>query len=480
MSAKPTWAPDAADASGQRADTARRVHALLPAWRERFGERVSTAAAVLDHHGGGGEGVPISSQPDAVLFPLSNEEVAAIARDCFEHGIPIVPFGAGTSLEAHVAAVHGGVSMDLSRMDRVLEVSADSLDCRVQAGVTRLQLNAAVRDQGLFFPIDPGANASLGGMASTRASGTAAVRYGTMRDAVLGLTVVMADGRIVRTGTRARKTAAGLDLTRLFVGSEGVLGIVTEIQLRLWGLPETVQAAVCQFSELSAAVQTVIATLQIGIPVARIELLDDVQMAACIAYSRLEGMQAAPTLFIEFHGGPASVREQIETLEQIAADHGGRGFAWAERPEDRSRLWKARHDVTYANLALRPGCRMIGTDACVPIASLVECIEETRADVRESGLVAPLVGHVGDGNFHLGIVFDPHSEDERSRAEALAERVALRAIRLGGTCTGEHGIGLHRMHQLVAEHGEGVALMRSIKQALDPKGIMNPGKMFRP
>jgi len=482
MSAKPTWAPDVADAAGlsaPRAETVRRVHMLLPAWREQFGDRVSTAAAVLDHHAGGSEGVPISSQPDAVVFPLDNEEVAAIARACFEHSIPIVPFGAGTSLEAHVAAVHGGVSVNLSRMDRVLDVDADSLDCRVQAGVTRHQLNAAVRDQGLFFPIDPGANASLGGMASTRASGTAAVRYGTMRDAVLGLTVVMADGRIVRTGTRARKTAAGLDLTRLFVGSEGVLGIVTEIQLRLWGLPETVQAAVCQFSELAAAVQTVIAALQIGIPVARIELLDDVQMAACIAYSKLEGMQVAPTLFIEFHGGPASVREQIETLEQIAADHGGRGFAWAERPEDRSRLWKARHDVTYANLALRPGCRMIGTDACVPIAALVECIEETRADVAESGLVAPLVGHVGDGNFHLGIVFDPQSVDERSRAEALAERVALRAIRLGGTCTGEHGIGLHRMHQLVAEHGEGVALMRSIKQALDPKGIMNPGKMFR-
>lgn len=468
-----------AGADARRADTARKVCALMPAWRERFGERVSTAAAVLDHHAGGGEGVPISRHPDAVIFPLDNEEVAAIARDCFDHGIPIIPFGTGTSLEAHVVAVHGGVSVDLSRMNRVLEVSGDSLDCRVQAGVTRLQLNAEVKDAGLFFPIDPGANASLGGMASTRASGTAAVRYGTMRDAVLGLTIVTADGRIVRTGTRARKTAAGLDLTRLFIGAEGVLGIITEVQLRLWGLPETVQAAVCQFDDLSSAVQTVIATLQMGIPVARIELMDDVQMGACIAYSKLEGMKAAPTLFIEFHGGPASVREQIESLQELANENGGSGFAWAERPEDRSRLWKARHDVTYANLALRPGCRMIGTDACVPIAQLVTCIEETRADVAASGLVAPLVGHVGDGNFHLGIVFDPKSGDELSRAEALAERVAMRAIRLGGTCTGEHGIGLHRIHQLVAEHGEGVALMRSIKQALDPRGIMNPGKMFR-
>lgn len=462
-----------------RAGTSQRVQAILPALRERLGDRVSTAAAVLDHHGGGGEGVPISSLPDAVAFPLDNEEVAFIARLCNESAIPIVPFGAGTSLEAHVAAVLGGISLDLSRMDRVLDISADSLDCRVQAGVTRLQLNAAVKDSGLFFPIDPGANASIGGMTCTRASGTAAVRYGTMRDAVLGLTVVMPDGRIVRTGTRARKTAAGLDLTRLFIGSEGVLGIVTEVQLRLWGLPETVQAAVCQFEDLASAVQTVIATLQIGVPVARIELLDHVQMSACIAFSKLEGMKPLPTLFIEFHGGPASVREQIEMLEQIAGENGGSGFSWAERPEDRSRLWKARHDVTYANLALRPGCRMIGTDACVPIATLVECIEETRADVEQSGLVAPLVGHVGEGNFHLGILFDPESEEERSRAEALAERVAMRAIRLGGTCTGEHGIGLHRIHQLVAEHPEGVVLMRAIKRALDPVSIMNPGKMLQ-
>jgi len=461
-----------------RADVARRVQTLLPVLGERFGDRLATRAAILDHHAGGIEGVPLSSRPDAVLFPLDNDEVAFAARQCCNAAVPLIAYGAGTSLEAHVVAVHGGISLDLSRMNRVLTVDPDSLDCRVQAGVTRLQLNAAVRDQGLFFPIDPGADASLGGMAATRASGTAAVRYGTMRDAVLGLTVVTADGRIVRTGTRARKTAAGLDLTRLFVGSEGVLGVITEVQLRLWGLPDTVRAAVCQFPDIAAAMQVVIATLQMGIPVARIELLDAVQMAACIAYSRLEEFAPLPTLFLEFHGTPASVQEQIELVEQIAADSGGSGFNWAERPEARTRLWKARHDVAYANLALRPGSRMIGTDACVPIAALAECVRETLTDVQDSGMVAPFVGHVGDGNFHLGIVFDPADENERARAEALAERVALRAIRLGGTCTGEHGIGLHRKHQLVAEHGEAVNLMRTIKHALDPQGIMNPGKMF--
>jgi D-lactate dehydrogenase (cytochrome) len=451
---------------------------MLPALRHRLGDRLTTARPVRDHHGTN-EGVPVDGSPDAVVFPLDNEEVALIARTCHEAGVPMIPFGTGTSLEGHVAAIYGGVSVDVSGMDRVLDVSSDSLDCRVQAGVTREQLNARLRTEGLFFPIDPGANASLGGMAATRASGTAAVRYGTMRDAVLGLTVVTPDGRIVRTGTRARKTAAGLDLTRLFVGSEGVLGFITEVQLKLWGLPETVKAAVCQFPALSNAARTVIGTLQSGIPVARMELLDEVQVRACIAYSNLQELEALPTLFLEFHGGPAAVQEQIECMAQIASDNGGTRFAWAERPEDRSRLWKARHDVTYANLALQPGCRLISTDACVPIAALVDCIEETRADVARSGLIAPLVGHVGDGNFHLGIVFDPKDPSQRASAEALAEGVAMRAIRYGGTCTGEHGIGLHRIHQLEAEHGEGVVLMRAIKSALDPKGLMNPGKMFR-
>jgi D-lactate dehydrogenase (cytochrome) len=443
---------------------------------ERFGARASCSSALREQHSHG-ENVTDAGLPDVVVFPETTEEVAAIVRLCHEARMPVVPFGAGSSLEGHVAAVHGGVSVDLTRMAQVLEVDADALDCRVQAGVTRLQLNDAVRSQGLFFPIDPGANATLGGMAATRASGTAAVRYGTMRDAVLGLTVVTSDGRIVRTGTRARKTAAGLDLTRLFVGSEGILGIITEIQLRLWGLPETVEAAVCQFPDVASAIQVVISALQMGVPLARIELLDDVQMQACIAYSKLEEYAPLPTLFIEFHGSPAAVREQVETLQSIADEGGGSGFAWARRPEDRTRLWKARHDVTWANFAFRPGHAMIGTDACVPISRLAQCIAETREDVARSGLVAPLAGHVGDGNFHLGILYDPKQADQRRAAEALAEAVALRAIRLGGTCTGEHGVGRHRIHQLEAEHPDGLALMRAVKQALDPRGIMNPGKM---
>jgi D-lactate dehydrogenase (cytochrome) len=460
-----------------RKEVAHAVEALLPALRARFADRLSTASAVREHHSHG-EGVPDARLPDAVVFPLDNDEVAFVAKACHDAQVPLIPFGTGTSLEGHVVALHGGICVDLSRLDRVLEVSAESLDCRVQAGVTREQLNAHLRSQGLFFPIDPGANASLGGMAATRASGTAAVRYGTMRDAVLGLTVVCADGRTVRTGTRARKTAAGLDLTRLLVGSEGILGIVTELQLRLWGLPEVVQAAVCQFPDLQSAMQVVIGTLQLGVPVARIELLDEVQMDACIRYSHLDEFKPLPTLFIEFHGSPAAVREQVETLQSLAADAGGSGFAWAERPEDRSRLWKARHECYHANLALKPGAALIGTDACVPISAFVDCVLETQADVRASGLVAPLAGHAGDGNFHLGIVFDPADADERARAEALAERVSMRAIRHGGTCTGEHGIGMHRIHQLQAEHGEAVVLMRAIKAALDPRSILNPGKML--
>jgi D-lactate dehydrogenase (cytochrome) len=304
------------------------------------------------------------------------------------------------------------------------------------------------------------------------------VRYGTMRENVLALQVVTAGGEVIRTGTRAKKSSAGYDLTRLFVGSEGILGLVTELQLRLWGLPEVVQAAVCQFPDLESAMAVVISALQIGVPVARIELLDDVQMDACIRYSRLDEFKPQPTLFIEFHGSPAAVREQVETMQSLAEDAGGSGFAWAERPEDRTRLWKARHECYHANIALKPGGALIGTDACVPISAFVDCVLETQADVRASGLIAPLAGHAGDGNFHLGIVFDPKDAGERARAEALAERVAMRAIRHGGTCTGEHGIGLHRIHQLQAEHGEAVELMRGIKQALDPRGIMNPGKML--
>lgn len=454
-----------------------RVARALPALKQSLGDRVVTSVAVCEHHGHG-EGVPELSKPDVVVFAQSNEEVALVLRLCSQSGIPVIPFGSGTSLEGHVVAVHGGISLDVSRMDQVLEVSAEALDCRVQAGVTREQLNAYVRSEGLFFPVDPGANASLGGMASTRASGTAAVRYGTMRECVLGLTVVTPDGRIVRTGTRARKTAAGLDLTRLYVGSEGTLGVITEVQLRLFGLPEVVQAAVCQFPDLHSAVGVVISALQLGVPLARVELLDEVQMDASIRYSRLTEYRAMPTLFLEFHGSPAAVAEQIQIMQGLAADAGGSRFSWAEKPEERSRLWAARHACYHANLALRPGSKMIGTDACVPISALADCLLETKDDIEQSGLLAPIAGHAGDGNFHLGIVFHPDDPHERERAEALAERVALRAIRYGGTCTGEHGIGLHRRHQLLAEHGDGVDLMRMVKQALDPRGIMNPGKML--
>jgi D-lactate dehydrogenase (cytochrome) len=441
-----------------------------------FRDRAVTHESVREQHGHG-EGLADSAPPDVVVFAENNEEVAAVVLLCNAARVPVIAFGTGTSLEGHVAALYGGVCIDLSRMDRVLAVNADDLDCRVQAGVTREQLNAELKGTGLFFPIDPGANASLGGMASTRASGTNAVRYGTMRDNVLGLTVVTADGRIVRTGGRARKSSAGYDLTRLFVGQEGTLGIITEVQLRLYGVPEAISAAVCQFADLRAAIQTVILAMQHGIPVARIEFLDEVQMGACIAYSKLEGYEAKPTLFFEFHGTDDGVREQASIMEAIAADHGGSAFTYATAAEDRSKLWKARHNAWYAALALRPGSRGFSTDACVPISRLADCVLETREDVESSGLVCPIVGHVGDGNFHLLVLYDPDDAVEREKAEALAQRVSLRAIRMGGTCTGEHGIGVHKLAALVEEHGEdAVDLMRTIKKALDPNDILNPGK----
>jgi D-lactate dehydrogenase (cytochrome) len=361
-------------------------------------------------------------------------------------------------------------------MNRVLAVNAADLDCRVQAGVTREQLNAELKGTGLFFPIDPGADATIGGMAATRASGTNAVRYGTMRENVLGLTVVMPDGRLIRTGGRARKSAAGYDLTRLMIGAEGTLGVITEIQLRLYGVPEAISAAVCPFDDLAGAVAAVIVAMQHGIPVARIELLDEVQMDACIRYSKLEGMAAKPTLFFEFHGSAAAVAEQAEAMQAITAQHGGGAFRWETRPEDRSRLWKARHAAYYAGMALRPGSQGFATDACVPISRLADCILETKADIAATGLVAPIVGHVGDGNFHLVVLFDPADPAQRERAEGLAHRVSLRAIRMGGTCTGEHGIGTHKLDVLQIEAGEAVETMRAIKRALDPRNIMNPGK----
>ncbi|QOZ71018.1 FAD-binding oxidoreductase [Bradyrhizobium arachidis] len=443
---------------------------------ERLGARVSAAQAVLNQHSHG-EGLPAIGVPDLVVFPETNEEVAFILALCNECRVPVTPFGAGSSLEGQLAALAGGVSLDMGRFDKILDVSPDALDCRVQAGVTREALNAHVRDTGLFFPVDPGANASIGGMASTRASGTNAVRYGTMRENILGLTVVTPDGRIVRTGSRARKSSAGLDLTHLYVGSEGTLGVITEVQLKLYGLPETIVAAVCQFNSLEGAVAAVVAALQSNLRMARIELLDEVQMRAAIRYSKLDYVET-PTLFLEFHGTPAGVQEEVEMMQAITADHGGGEFQFAERPEDRNRLWKARHNSYQAVMALSPGKNNMGTDACVPISALPACLLETKADIVASGLTAPIVGHVGDGNFHLGILFDPNDADETERTEALAFRTSRRAISMGGTCSGEHGVGVHKIVHMQTEHGEGVALMKAIKRALDPNGIMNPGKIY--
>jgi len=451
------------------------VARLVAQMRGDYGERAVTTQAVREHHSHG-EGLADAALPDVVVFPRTNDEVAAIVRLCHLSRVPVIAFGVGTSLEGHVAALYGGVCVDLSQMNRVLEINAEDLDCRVQAGVTREQLNAELKGSGLFFPIDPGANATIGGMASTRASGTNAVRYGTMRENVMGLTVVTADGRVITTGGRARKSSAGYDLTRLFVGAEGTLGVITEIQLRLYGVPEAIAAAVCQYPDLAGAVNTVIAAMQTGIPVARIELLDDVQMDACIRYSKLEGYKPLPTLFFEFHGSDASVREQSATMRTISDEFGGSEFQWATLAEDRTRLWKARHAAYYATLALKPGMTAIATDACVPISRLAECILETKADVEKSGLTVTIVGHVGDGNFHLVVLYEPGDAGQRERADALARAVSMRAIAMGGTCTGEHGIGWHKLDLLAQEHGEAVGLMRSIKQALDPQGIMNPGK----
>ncbi|MHA1599500.1 MAG: FAD-binding oxidoreductase [Alphaproteobacteria bacterium] len=444
---------------------------------ELLGTRLSTSGAVREQHGHD-ESYHTAHAPDAVAFAQSTEEVAEIVKICARYKTPVIAFGVGTSLEGQVMALHGGICIDTSRMNEILEVNDGDLDCRVQAGVLRLQLNEYLRDTGLFFPIDPGANASIGGMTATRASGTNAVRYGTMRENVLGLTVVLADGRIIRTGGRARKSAAGYDLTRLFVGSEGTLGVITEVSLRLYGIPEAISAAVCPFDTLSGAIDTVILTIQSGISVARIEVLDEVQMDAINKYAKMD-RPVQPTLFFEFHGSESGVREQAERVSEIAAEYGGRGFEWAVLPEERSRLWQARHDAYYAALALRPGSKGWPTDVCVPISRLAECILETRKDIDASNLTAPIVGHVGDGNFHVTFVIDPDDPEEMKRAEVINERMVMRALSLGGTCTGEHGVGTGKMHFLVAEHGDAIAAMRQIKTAFDPDNIMNPGKILR-
>tara|TARA_R110000787_G_scaffold63679_7_gene143596 strand:- start:20762 stop:22153 length:1392 start_codon:yes stop_codon:yes gene_type:complete len=450
---------------------------LLAVLRQIVGERVTTTAAILDRHGRD-ESFHPCMPPDAVVYAHSTDEVSRVVTACAARGVPIIPFGTGTSLEGHVAALQGGVCVDMSEMNQILAVNAEDLDCRVQPGVTRKQLNTHLRDTGLFFPIDPGADASLGGMAATRASGTNAVRYGTMRENVLSLEVVMADGRIIRTARRSKKSSAGYDLTRLFVGSEGTLGLITEVTVRLYGIPEATSAAVCAFPDMESAVNTVIMTIQSGIPVARIELLDALQMEACNKYSDLD-YALQPTLFFEFHGSEAGVVEQVDQVKEIAGEFGGDDFKWARQAEDRSKLWQARHDAYYAGIALRAGGKGIATDVCVPISKLAECILETQVDIAESGLIAPIVGHVGDGNFHLVIVVDPDDAEEMARAEALNERMVMRALAMDGTCTGEHGVGYGKMGFLEAEHGEAISVMRDLKRALDPKNIMNPGKIVR-
>jgi D-lactate dehydrogenase (cytochrome) len=470
MTVQPGRRPEAGDNSGV-------PPALLEELGRLLGDRLSTALAVREQHGKD-ESYHAMHAPDAVAFARTTEEVSAIVRACARHRVPVIAFGTGTSLEGHVAALRGGICIDLGQMNRVLRVSADDLDVTIEPGVTRKQLNNHLKDAGLFFPIDPGADASLGGMTATRASGTNAVRYGTMRENVLGLTVVLADGRVIRTGGRARKSAAGYDLTRLFVGSEGTLGVITEITLRLYGIPEAMSAAVASFPTIEGAVDTVIETIQSGIPVARIELLDDVQMDAVNRYSKLD-YPVQSTLFFEFHGTTASVAEQAEMVKALADPHGASDFRWATKPEDRSRLWQARHDAYYAAKAMRPGGKGWPTDVCVPISRLAECISATKADIRASSLLAPIVGHVGDGNFHVSFIIDPDNPAEMAEAKRINDLMVMRALSLGGTCTGEHGIGCGKLDFLTAEHGDAVAVMRQLKLALDPENIMNPGKMLR-
>jgi D-lactate dehydrogenase (cytochrome) len=454
-----------------------RTDALIAALRERFGDRLTTAASVLEQHGRD-EGHHATVPPDAVVFAQSTEDVVLVVKLCGEHRVPLIPYGTGTSLEGHVAALEGGITLDLSRMNRVLRVSPEDLDCTVEAGVTRKQLNEHLRDTGLFFPIDPGADASLGGMAATRASGTNAVRYGTIRENVLALEVVVADGRVIRTARRARKSSAGYDLTRLFVGSEGTLGVITQVTLKLYGIPEAILSAVCAFPSVTAAVDTVVATIQSGVPIGRVELIDPFAMAAVNAYGKLD-YPVAPTLFFEFHGTKAGVAEQVALVKEFAASQGGTEFRWASSQEERNKLWHARHNAHYALMAARRGCRAWPTDVCVPISRLAQCIGETEADLKASPLMSGLVGHVGDGNFHVDFLIDPDKPEEMAEARRLNERMVMRALAMDGTCTGEHGVGYGKIDFLTAEHGEGVALMRTIKRALDPDNILNPGKIVR-
>jgi D-lactate dehydrogenase (cytochrome) len=466
---------DGGDRADESAKAARKA-ALFEALEARFGERFSQGQALREQHAATLTWLK-PEPPDAVLFAGTTEEVSEAVKLCAAARVPVIPFGTGTSLEGHLNAPRGGVSLDVSRMNRILAVHEADLDCVVQPGVTRKGLNDYLRDTGLFFPVDPGADASLGGMAATRASGTNAVRYGTMRDLVLGLTAVLADGSIVTTGGRARKSAAGYDLTRLLVGSEGTLGVITQLTLKLYGIPETILSGVCAFDSLEGACNATISALQMGLPIARIELADEVQIRGCNAYSRLT-LPEQPTLFLEFHGSEAGTREQVETFAAIAAEEGGGAVEWATKPEDRTRLWQARHDAYWAARALKPGTDLIATDVCVPISSLAACVAETKQDIERLGLLAPIVGHVGDGNFHVMPLIDPADMEERKRVQEFLDRLVERALRLEGTCTGEHGVGQGKIGYLAEEHGLGVDVMIAIKKALDPLNILNPGKIF--
>ncbi len=452
--------------------------AFLAALAARFGDRLSTAAAVREHHGRD-ESPYAPMLPDAVVFAESTDDVAALVRLCSEYRVPLIPYGVGSSLEGHLLAVQGGVSLDLSRMNALLSVDPEDLTVTVQAGVTRKQLNEEIKSTGLFFPIDPGADATIGGMTATRASGTNAVRYGTMRENVLGLTVVTAEGKVIRSARRAKKSSAGYDLTRIFVGSEGTLGVITEVTLRVYPQPEAISAATCSFPSVQAAVATTIATIQLGIPIARCELLDALTVRAVNKYSKLT-LPELPMLLFEFHGSAAGVKEQVDAVMEIAREHGAQDVQWASTPEDRTRLWTARHNAYFACLQLKPGCRSFTTDVCVPISRLADCIVETERDTQASPLPCPILGHVGDGNFHVAILADPTKPDECAEAERLNHRIVARALAMDGTCTGEHGVGLHKMNFLLDEHGaDAVELMARVKRAFDPLNILNPGKILR-
>lgn len=452
------------------------IESAIAVLAPHFGDRLSTSAGTREAYGRNEAWYPVTP-PDAVVWPETTQEVSLVARTCNEHGCPIIAWGAGTSLEGHIVPVQGGITLCFDRMNKVLEVHQEDMDAVVQPGVTRKQLNEELRATGLFFPVDPGADASLGGMAATRASGTCAVRYGTMREAVMALEVVLADGRIIRTGSRARKASNGYDLTKIFVGSEGTLGIITELTVRLYGQPEMISAAVCSFDTIEGAIDTVIQTIQMSIPVARIELLDGVSIAAMNAYSNYS-MAEVPTLFVEFHGTEQGVTEQAETVGALCEENGGHGFEWATKVEDRNRLWSARHNFYYAIKAANPGRTGFNTDSCVPISRLADCILESMKDVQESGFVSPLVGHVGDGNFHLSYLVEPDNAEEIDRAKALADRLSRRTIAMGGTVSGEHGIGIGKRKFMADEHGaDAWALMGDIKRTFDPSGILNPGKV---